>query len=221
MANKKNIGVDKIYDHFKRGQTRYDEETHCKLLIKLMLDYETATTSAFCVEAFISEVCFHLWVKTHPLFGNLYYFCKMISRELWEDEGRKIAEMEMPMGMSNNLFEHWKMIGWSRFGFSKNARLKIGLDPEDTPAAHYAAILRQAADGDFTASEFKQLMEAVNVGINVHQVYELQKQIDELKSDLSLMEENSNVQNPFTNKPASETNQDSVANSLCKPQDKP
>jgi hypothetical protein len=43
-------------------------------------------------------------------------------------------------------------------------------------------------------------MEAVNVGLNVHQVFELQKQIDELKSDLSVVRENTGVQNPFTNK---------------------
>lgn len=220
MAKENNIVVDKIYEHFKKGNTKYHEETHCKLLIKLMMKYETSTVSAFCVEAYIGEMTFYDWVRKHKLFAELYYFCKVIARELWEEEGREIAGMELPIGMSNNLFEHWKMIGWSRFGISKNARLKINLDPEESAINHYSAILRQAADGDFTAAEFKQLMEAVNVGLNVHQAGALQKEIDELRSDLALMRENTNVQNPFTDKGTAEADKNSVADSICKQENK-
>jgi len=42
-------------------------------------------------------------------------------------------------------------------------------------------------------------MEAVNVGLNTHQVFELQKQIDELKSDLALMVKNKNGNDTFAN----------------------
>jgi hypothetical protein len=193
--------ADKIYQHFKSGRhTLYKEEEHCKMLIKVMLDPDRGTYGSFCVEAMVADATFYQWVNVHPLFRNLYYFCKLIARELWEKEGRRIRDTEYPMGTINYAFEHWKLLGWSRFGISKNARIKLALNPEDTPAQHYAAILKQAAEGDFTAAEFKQLMEAVNVGLNVHQVFELQKQIDELKSDLSTLTVNSNVQNPFTNK---------------------
>ena len=193
--------IDSIYKHFKKGlSSKYKEELHCKLLISVMLDKDKGTVGSFCVEAMVCERTFNKWVLDHELFGNLYYFCKMIARELWEAEGRDIKDRMYPIGTMNYAFEHWKMIGWSRFGISRTSRIKLGLKPGDSPAKHYEAILKQAADGDFTASEFKQLMEAVNVGINVHQVFELQKQIDELKSDLAIMTANQNVKNPFSNK---------------------
>jgi len=197
----KNEVVDKIYNHFKKNNHQYyDEEKHCKLLIKTMLNPDKGTISAYCVEAMIAECTFTYWVNTHVMFRNLYYFSKMIGRELWEEEGRRLRDAEYPMGTVNYHFEYWKMIGWSRFGISKNSRLKLNLKAEDSPAKHYARILEQAAEGDFTAAEFKQLMEAVNVGLNVEQTIRMQKEIDELKSDLLTMKGNQGVQNPFTNK---------------------
>lgn len=201
MVTLENLTPDGIYNHFKteKGYV-YKEEEHCKLLIKVMLDPNKGTYTSFCVEAMIAESTFYSWTSKYEIFCSLYYFCKMIAREVWEQEGRKIRDTEFQLGTINYSFEHWKLIGWSRFGVSKNARLKIKMDPSENPAQHYAAILKQAAEGDFTASEFKQLMEAVNVGLNVHQVFELQKQIDDLKSDLATVTANTNVQNPFTNK---------------------
>lgn len=195
-----NISHDDIYKHFKSNNNKYNEEFHCKLLIKVMFDRNKSTSSAFCIEAMITERTFQNWVNTYQIFGDLYSFCRVVSREVWEEEGRRLRDRDYPMGTVNYAFEHWKLIGWTRFGIGKTSRLKLGLDPTASPAKHYEAILRQAAEGDFTASEFKQLMEAVNVGLNVHQVFELQKQIDELKSDLSIISVNKDVQNPFTNK---------------------
>lgn len=195
------MSVEDIYKHFKNpANHRYHEANHCKLLIKTMMDEDQGTYSAFCVKALISEKTFFCWVREYQTFCNVYYFCQIVARKAWEDEGRRLKNFEYPMGMMNNSFEYWKMVGWSRFGISRNSRLKLNLKAEEDPAKHYASILRQAAEGDFTAAEFKQLMEAVNVGLNVHQVFELQKQIDELKSDLATMTANAGVQNPFTNK---------------------
>lgn len=201
MTDINSLTVDGIYNHFKkRRNEKYDEELHCKLLIKTMLNPNKGRVGSFCVEAMISDKTFQNWVRNKPLFGSLYYFSRMVAQELWEEEGRRIKDTEYQIGTINYAFEHWKMIGWTRFGISRNSRLKLNLNPEESPAKHYAAILTQAADGDFTASEFKQLMEAVNVGLNVHQVYELQKQIDELKSDMVIMAANTNVHNPFSDK---------------------
>jgi hypothetical protein len=201
MATIKKMLSDEIYTHFKRKKDHvYEEEKHCKMLINIMMDPNRGTLGSFCVEAMINEKTFYCWIEKHELFRNLYYFSKMVAREVWEDEGRRIKDNEYQMGTINYEFEHWKMIGWTRFGVSKNARLKLAFNPTENPAKHYEAILKQAADGDFTAAEFKQLMEAVNVGLNVHQVFELQKQIDELKSDLSIMTANKDVENPFSDK---------------------
>jgi len=92
------------------------------------------------------------------------------------------------------------MIGWSRFGISKNSRIKLKLKPNDSPDKHYSQLLAQAAEGDFTAAELKQLMEAINVGLNTHQTFQLQKEIDQLKFDLGTMQENSNGNNTFADK---------------------
>ena len=201
MSVIKGLDVDKVYKHFKnKNSQKYKEEEHCKLLIKVMMDKDSGCPSDFCVQAMIAETTFYAWVRTYPLFFNLYYFTRMVAKQLWYEEGRSIRDREYQLGTMNHEFEHWKLMGWTKFGISRNSRIKINVDPEASPAKHYADILRQASEGDFTASEFKQLMEAVNVGLNVHQTFELQKQIDELKSDLAIVTENTNVQNPFTNK---------------------
>lgn len=192
---------DAIYKHFKTDHyKKYDEEKHCKMLINCMLDKNKGTVTAFCAEAKIEESTFYAWVNQYPIFERIYYYGKVVSREAWEEEGRALRDMEIPMGTINHAFEYWKMIGWTRFGISKNSRIKLKVASQDSPAAHYRALLKQASEGDFTAAEFKQLMEAVNVGLNVQQVYELQKQIDELKSDLLIVTANKDVENPFTNK---------------------
>jgi hypothetical protein len=201
MSEIQELTVDKVYKHFRSSNhLKYDEEKHCKLLIKTLMDRNLGCYSAFCVQAMISESTFYLWVSRYELFRDLYYFCRMVAKQIWYEEGRLIKNKEYLMGTVNYEFEHWKLMGWTKFGISRNSRIKINVNPTDSPAKHYEAILKQAAEGDFTASEFKQLMEAVNVGLNVHQVFELQKQIDELKSDLAVITVNRDVQNPFTNK---------------------
>jgi hypothetical protein len=205
MSVTSGLDVDKVYSRFKnKNSQKYKEEEHCKLLIKVMMDKDNGCPSAFCIHAMISETTFFAWVRDHELFRNLYYFTKMVAKQLWYEEGRQIRDREYQIGTMNYEFEHWKLMGWAKFGISKNSRLKINLNPEDTPAKHYASILKQASEGDFTASEFKQLMEAVNVGLNVHQVFELQKEIDELKSDVATMKANTNVKNPFSDKGTSQ-----------------
>jgi hypothetical protein len=124
----------------------------------------------------------------------------MFARENWEREGRELRDRVLKIGEIDHAFEHWRMMGWSRFGIGKNSRIRLSLKPGDNPAKHYAQLLSQAGDGDFTAGEIKQLMEAINVGLNAHQVFELQKEIDELKSDLLKMKEIRNGENSYTNK---------------------
>jgi len=195
------LDIEVIFNHFKKKYNyKYDEEYHCKLLIKVMMDKNLGCYTAFCVQAMICETTFYDWIRKYPIFCSLYYFTKMVAKQLWYEEGRSIRDKEYQIGTMNYEFEHWKLMGWAKFGISRNSRIRININSQDSPAKHYAAILQQASEGDFTASEFKQLMEAVNVGLNVHQVFELQKQIDELKSDLVIVSANTDVKNPFSNK---------------------
>ena len=208
-----------IYEKIKKGRTKFDEVIHCPMIINLMANDLKGTMSAFCCEALISDRTFYTWLKENEIFQECYALGKMFAREHWEEEGRKIRDERLMPGESSYAFEYWRMIGWSRFGIGKNSRIRLDLNPHATPNEHYSQLLKQASEGEFTAGEIKQLMEAVNVGLNTHQVFELQKEIDQLRKDLATMSENTNGDNPFSDKGTAKKDQDTVADSLCIPQD--
>lgn len=187
----------KIYKKLKLG-VHYSEELHCPMVIDVL--HKKGTVAAFCVEAGIGESTFYNWLAKHPIFLSCYEYGKALARVNWENEGEEIAKYHAPLGTIDHSFEHWRMLGWSRFGVGKNSRIRLNLQPTSNPAEHYQALLMQASNGDFTAGEIKQLMEAINVGLNAHQVFELQKEIDELKSDLAKLTEMQNGENSYTNK---------------------
>ena len=124
---------EEIFAHFKRGTTPYDEDKHCQMLLDCMMDDRRGTMSSFCVEAMIGEGTFWHWINKHAVFNDLHQFCKMYSREAWEREGQRLRDIELPIGMINHAFEYWRLIGWSRFGISKNSRIRLNLDPDATP----------------------------------------------------------------------------------------
>ena len=204
-----------LYKNVANRLIKYDEEKHCTMLLEAMRNPERSTYSSFCVEAMISENQFYSWVRTHTEFRDCYSYGKMLSRENWEQQGRDIREEVSMPGTQNCKFEYWRMIGWSRFGIGKNSRIKLDLNPKATPAEHYSQLLQQASEGDFTASEIKQLMEAVNVGLNTHQACVLQKEIDQLREDLIVMRANSNGNDIGSDKRIAKDDQDSLANSIC------
>lgn len=190
-----------LYFRVKSGRpSLYDEEFHCIKLLEVMSDYKKSTQSAFCAECEISEKTFQNWVKTHEIFMECYGLGRMIARENWEAEGQIIQHETCMPGTSNHRFEYWRHIGWSRFGIGKNSRIRLDLDPNSSPNQHYNQLIKQASQGDFTAGEIKQLMEAINVGLNAHQVFKLQTELDELKADLVTMTENANGHNQFADK---------------------
>ena len=163
-----------------------------------MNDPKKSRLSAFCVEVGICENTFYNWVNKHEIFGKCYRLGKMLARENWEKAGMALADLaKEEIGCD---FEYWRMIGWSRFGVGKNSRIRLDLDPTNNPSQHCSQLLKQASEGDFTAGEIKQLMEAINVGLNAHQVFELQKEIDALKSDLTAINEIRHGENTYTNK---------------------
>lgn len=192
-----------IYKTIRDYKVQYEEEKHCILILKVMI--ESGRYSAFCTEAGVSEDKFHKWVSKHEVFRECYSLGKMYAREAWEQEGLILREFASEPGTIDHRFDHWRLMGWSRFGISKNNRIRLELDPNEDPSKHYAQLLKQASNGDFTAAEIKQLMEAINVGLNTHQVIRLQEEIDQLKSDLALMKTNSNVHNTFSDQTTPKT----------------
>lgn len=197
-----------IYKKVKDYKVKYDEEIHCPMILTTMM--RSGRYSAFCLEAIISEDKFYRWLREHDLFRECYSIGKMYARESWEEEGLILRDRECAPGTIDHSFDHWRLTGWSRFGISKNNRIRLELNPQESPDKHYSQLLQQASNGDFTAGEIKQLMEAINVGLNTHQVFKLQDEINELKSDLELMKTNSNVHNTFSDQTAQETDKNPV-----------
>ncbi len=189
-----------IYKAMKKSRIKFNESVHCAMILNIMANKEKGTFSAFCVEALISEDTFYNWLADNEIFLECYALAKMFARENWEAMGREIYSEQIMPGTSNNKLEYWRMIGWAKFGIGKNSRIRLELNPKSNPNQHYEQLLKQAAKGDFTAGEIKQLMEAINVGLNTHQVFMLQKELDDLRADLATMQENSNGHNTFSNK---------------------
>lgn len=179
-----------IYKKLKGAPSKFVEEKHCVMILQIMSNPKKSTYSAFCVEAEISENSFWNWLKEFPIFLECYAMGKMFARENWEAEGRRLKKVVSRIGESSYRFEYWRLTGWSRFGVGKNSRIRLDVDPNATPNKQYSQLLAQASKGDYTAGEIKQLMEAINVGLNAHQVFELQKEINQLKADLATMTEN-------------------------------
>ena len=188
------------YERIKYGRVMFDEAKHCTLLLQVMANPEYGTFSRFCTLIGISDRTFYRWAKEHDIFLECWALGKMFSRENWEKEGKEFLTEEHMAGTASHKFEYWRMIGWMRFGIGKNSRIRLNLDPKGTPNEHYEQLIEQASQGDFTAGEIKQLMEAVNVGLNTHQVFKLQQEINDLRDDLVTMGENSNVHNSFSDK---------------------
>lgn len=175
------IDANKIYRMYKGGQAVYVEEVHCPMVLEVM-DTE-GTMSAFCVKAGISDTTFYRWLNAHPLFQECYRLGCMIARENWEEDGRQGRYEE-----DFNL-EIWKVQGSARFGVGRSNRVRIHLDADSTPFDQYKQLVNQATMGDFSAAEFKQLMESINIGCRAYESFELQQQVDQMKEDLQKMKE--------------------------------
>ena len=188
--------AEELYQLIKAGKIKYKEEIHCAMILLIMAHPEKGTVASFCKEVKICDKTFYNWLNQNDLFLQCYSLGKVLARAAWEEEGRELRnEICMPGAISFK-FEHWRMMGWANYGIGKTMRIRLKLDADATPDKHYSQLIRQASDGDFTSGEIKQLMEAINVGLNTHQVFTLQKEIDQLKSDLATMVENSNGNNP-------------------------
>ncbi len=189
-----------LYKSVAKNTVKYDEEKHCIQLLQVMADPNKGVYSSYCVELGISKKKFFNWVKSHKIFAECYSLGMMYSMENWEAEGRALREEVIYPGTSNYKMDYWKTIGWYRFGIGKNGKIHLKLDPNGTPNEHYRQMIEQACDGEFTASEVKQLMEAINVGMNMHEKIALQAEIDKKNVDLATMQENQNVHNTFPDK---------------------
>jgi len=179
------VNSEKIYNACKKGGVKFSEAMHCKMIIECMAT--SGTMSSFCVKAGIGDSTFYRWMHKHEVFEECYRIGCMIARENWEDEGRE------GQGQEGFDLELWKTIGSARYGVGKTNRVRVHIDADTTPYEQYKQLLNQASMGDFTASELKQLMESINIGIRAYESFELQKEVNAMRKDLLQMtQENGN-----------------------------
>lgn len=167
-----NINAKAIYEQIKKGEGKYQEDIHCPMIINVMNNEGTMT--AFCRQAVISDALFYKWIKRYKTFRECYYIGKVFSKDNWEREGEEGKNEEFFD------FDHWRMTGAMRYGVGKN-RVRMGIDAKANPYKQYQQLVEMANSEEFNASEIKQLMESINVGIRAFESFELQKEVNEVK----------------------------------------
>lgn len=183
MATKKKIMASpeaKIYKKIKAG-IKYNEAAHCELLIKVITDPDRGTMTAFCKEAMIGDTTFYRWLNQYETFYECYRYAIMSAKFEWEQEA--------VLNRDNDEFnlKAWSAIGNSRFSTSGKPKVILNVNEQDNPYQQYQSLIKQAARGDYTSDELKQVMECLNSGTRVYEVFKVQKEIDELKSDVKEM----------------------------------
>ncbi len=175
------INAEELYKQIKFGK-KYVEELHCPMIIKTM--HDLGTVSGFCKMAGISDSTFYDWVIKYSLFNECYRAGRMLALEAWEEEGREAK------GDPEFNLELWRTQGASRHGVGKTGRIRVHIDAKATPYIQYQQLLGQASLGEFTASELKQVMESLNIGLRTYETFELQREVDLMKEDLTKMNQN-------------------------------
>lgn len=183
------IDAKSLYLQFKRGERDYKEEIHCPMIIEVMNNEGTAV--AFMRKAIISDTLFYKWLKKYKVFAMCYAYGKILSRDNWEREGELGKDEEFFN------FDLWRLKGSMRYGVGKN-RVRMGIDPKANPYKQYQQLVEMANSEEFNASEIKQLMESINVGIRAYESFELQGQVDKIREDVNQMGvRNANNINPI------------------------
>lgn len=174
------LGKD-LYKKIKNGVT-YDADKHCPLIIDLFAANEGI--SEFCLNVGISRDTLVKWQRANPEFRQ----CVLLARDVgiaswmrmytqWEPENEEDKFNTTP----------WYTLYKKNFG--EQNKVTVYIDPKANPMQQYTQVMEQAASGDFTSGEIKQIMESINIGLRAHEVCNLQIEVDELKEGLKKMEE--------------------------------
>lgn len=186
MGRKAQTQGEKIYKELKKNINKsiYEEKKHCAMVIDVLGNPEKATMASFCIEAGISDKTFYKWINKYDIFHECYRYACMLSQQQWDNTGKN--------GMYDEDFniEVWKVQGAARYGVGKTNRVRVHIDADTSPFEQYKQLMAQASNGDFSSSELKQLMESINIGCRAYEQFELQKEIDVMKTDLKKMSQN-------------------------------
>ena len=174
------LGKD-LYKKIKAG-VKYDADIHCPLIIDVFGRNEGL--SEFCMNVGISRDTYVQWQRDNDEFRQCVLLAKDVGIASWM---RMYTEFE-----PDETVEKFNTVPWYSLykkNFGETAKVTVYINPLSTPIEQYSQVMQQAASGDFTAYEIKQIMESINIGLRAHEVCNLQNEIDELKEGLKKMEE--------------------------------
>lgn len=169
----------------------YEPEKHCKS-VKEMVGKE-GSIYGFCTKAGISDTTFWRWCAIHEAFNDSYRQGLVKARYEWQKDG----ELNKDDDSFNMIY--WKEIGQIKFATHKADKVRLDIDPNESPHIQYMQMIKQANRGDFTSTEFKQLMEAINIGVRAYEVFKQQEEIDKLREDFNKMSANNGQLDNATN----------------------
>lgn len=169
----------KAYKQIAKGGTKYEEEKHCVLLINIF--NREGSVSKFCKEVGIGDSTFWRWTREHPIFDDCHRLAVMVAQSNWEEEG--FNNKDNPEFNA----DHWKVTGSSRFNLGKSARIRLGVNYKANPYEMFQQLTKQATEGEFTATEYKLLMESIGAGTRAFESFKMQLEVDTIKKDLEKM----------------------------------
>lgn len=138
--------------------------------------------SAFVIEAQISTRTFYRWLKERPAFCDCFYYGYELAYQAWELQG-ELGKNELEFN-----FSHWKFTGMEKFNIGIAKRVRMDIDPTASPIQQYQQLVASAANGEYTSSEIKQMMESLNIGSRVYELFKMQEDLDKMKIDINRME---------------------------------
>jgi hypothetical protein len=168
----------KIYATVKKNIS-YDENKHCLMVLEIIGN--GGSVAEFCTQALVSDRTYYRWRRSHPIFDECSRIAHLHSQVLWEREGEENAD-----NLDFN-WRYWEGIGAQKFNHGKQSRIRLNIDEHADPYTQYKQLVQQAGEGDLTASEVKQLMESINIGIRSYESFKLQSEVDKMKDDLVKM----------------------------------
>lgn len=181
MSTKTDLKDKKISDYYSaiKKKAVYDEEYHCKLLLKVFTDRNsTPTVASYCTKAIMADSTFYKWLDVHETFYECYRFAIMVAKYNWEQEG------EDNRGDPDWDKNYWEKVGNIRFSTSGKRPIRLAVNEKDSPYEQYQQLMKQASRGDFTSDELKQVMECLNSGTNVYNSFKVQQEVDAIRKDV-------------------------------------
>lgn len=172
----------KIYKQAKKNIAGkiYNEEKHCLMVLDIV--GRGGSVAEFCTEALVSPTTYYDWRQQHRIFDECSRLAGSFAELLWEKEGRD--NLENP----DFNWRFWEGIGTSRFHYNKMRRVRLNMDEKADPYTQYQQLIKQGQEGDLSASEIKQLMESINIGVRAFETFKVQAEVDKMKEDLLKMQ---------------------------------